>query len=422
MTRNALRSLIVVVLAAILITACATPGAVPPPMDVQPIPSGKYSRKVDYLFFILDASSSMDAGYNGQNKFETARAVIGNFNKTMPSVSTRVALRSFGHHSKVSGNLTNLVAELKPYDPVALQAGLGKVSNAGGTSPLAQAIGSAAKDLEGVNAPTAMVIVSDGKDMGKAPLAAADAMKKAHGSRLCIYTVLVGDDPGGQNLLSRISGATGCGKAVTADSLATGSAMNAFVREVLLSGEADSDGDGVIDAKDKCPDTPRGVKVDMSGCPLDSDKDGVPDAKDQCPGTPEGVQVDAKGCPLPVPTKSAEVTAEGTWIYKDIQFEVNKADLRRSSYPVLDEIAGALKAQPGLNIEIQGHTDSTGAHDYNVGLSRRRAQSVKAYMVSKGIESGRMTTKGYGPDRPIASNTTKEGRARNRRVEVKPIR
>jgi len=422
MMRNVWRPLIVVVLAAVYVSACATPGVAPPPMDVQPIPNGKYQQKADYLYFILDASSSMEEGYNGQNKFATARAVIDNFNKTMPNVTTKVALRSFGHDSKVSVKHTALMATLKQYSPEALKGGLGKVSKPGGTSPLERALEGAGKDLGGVNAPIAMVIVSDGKDMGNAPLAAANALKTAYGSRLCVYTVLVGDDEGGKNLLSQIAGVTGCGKAVSADSLASGSAMNGFVREVLLSGEMDSDGDGVIDSKDKCPNTPRGVKVDMSGCPLDSDKDGVPDYKDKCPGTPQGVKVDSKGCPLPVPTKSAEVTAEGTWIYKDIQFEVNKADLRQSSIPVLNEIVGALKAQPDLDIEIQGHTDSTGKHDYNVGLSKRRAQSVKAYLVSKGIDSGRMTTKGYGPDRPIASNTTKEGRARNRRVEVKPMR
>lgn len=422
MMRNVWSPLIVAVLAAVVLSACATPGVAPPPVDIQPIPSGKYRTKADVLYFILDASSSMGEGYNGVNKFETARAVVGNFNKTMPRVKTKVALRSFGHDSQVSGKLSALMADLKPYAPDVLKSGLKKVVKAGGTSPLERAIEGAGKDLKGMNTPIALVIVTDGKDMGKAPLTAVNALKAVHGNRLCIYTVLVGDDEGGKNLLSQIAGTTGCGKAVTADSLATGSAMNGFVREVLLSGEKDSDGDGVIDSKDKCPNTPRGVKVDMSGCPLDSDGDGVPDYKDKCPGTPKGVKVDAKGCPLPVPTKSAEVTAEGTWIYKDIQFEVNKADLRQSSFPVLDEIVGALKAQPDLNIEIQGHTDSTGAHGYNVGLSQRRAQSVKAYLSSKGIDSGRMTTKGYGPDRPIASNTTREGRARNRRVEVKPIR
>jgi OmpA-OmpF porin, OOP family len=418
MMRKVWGPLSLIVLVALVISACATPAA-PPAMDIQAIPNGRHHQKVDVLYFILDASYSMNEGSGGLCKFKVAKSVIDNFNKTMPNVTTQVALRTFGHDEAISKETTAVMAPLERYDSAALSEGLNKVTSAGGFSHLEDALSAAGEELKGNNSPMAMVIVTDGKDMGSAPLAAAKALKEAHGSRLCIYTVLVGNDKGGSQLLSQMADVTGCGRAVTADSLATGAAMNAFVKEVLLSGKMDSDGDGVIDARDKCPNTPRGVKVDSVGCPLDSDRDGVPDYKDRCPGTPRGVTVDANGCPLP--SKSAEVTAEGTWIYKDIQFEVNKADLRQSSFPVLDEIVGVLKAQPKLNVEIQGHTDSTGAHDYNVGLSQRRANSVKAYLVSKGIDSSRMTTKGYGPDRPIASNKTKAGRARNRRVELKPI-
>jgi OOP family OmpA-OmpF porin len=201
--------------------------------------------------------------------------------------------------------------------------------------------------------------------------------------------------------------------------------MQAFVTDVLFAEKSDSDGDGVTDDVDRCPGTPGGVAVDRWGCPLDSDKDGVIDPKDACPDTPMGTKVDAKGCaiaaPVPTATKSAQVTAAGTWLYKDIQFENNKSDLRESSIPTLNEIVEALNAQPGLNIEIQGHTDGSGTRAYNLDLSQRRAQSVKAYLEGQGIGAGRMTTKGFGPDRPIDTNSTKEGRARNRRVEVKPM-
>jgi len=87
----------------------------------------------------------------------------------------------------------------------------------------------------------------------------------------------------------------------------------------------------------------------------------------------------------------------------------------------LNEIVAALEAQRDLKIEIQGHTDSSGTRSYNMGLSQRRAASVKAYLESKNIDASRLTTRGFGPDRPIASNATKEGRAKNRRVEIKPI-
>ena len=91
------------------------------------------------------------------------------------------------------------------------------------------------------------------------------------------------------------------------------------------------------------------------------------------------------------------------------------------SFDTLNEIAAALRSQKDLKIEIQGHTDGSGTRTYNMDLSQRRAASVKAYLESQGIEASRLTTRGFGPDRPIASNASKQGRARNRRVEIKPL-
>jgi len=91
------------------------------------------------------------------------------------------------------------------------------------------------------------------------------------------------------------------------------------------------------------------------------------------------------------------------------------------SYPVLDEIVEGMKSQPELKVEVQGHTDISGTHQYNMDLSQRRANAVKAYLISKGIGPERLTTRGYGPDRPVASNSTAAGRADNRRVEFKPV-
>jgi len=268
----------------------------------------------------------------------------------------------------------------------------------------------------------ALVIVSDGKDMGAGVLAAADALRTQFKDRLCIYTVLVGDDAAGRALFTKISALTGCGAEVNADELATGPGMAAFVRKVLLTKLADSDGDGVPNVDDRCPGTARGVAVDIRGCPKDSDKDGVIDSLDRCPGTPAGVRVDKTGCPLPQTAPKAVVTKSGTWIYRDVQFENNRSDLKPSSYPVLDDLVGYLKANPGVRVEIQGHTDSRGSRAYNMKLSQRRAESVMAYLASKGIAADRMTARGYGPDQPIASNDTARGRAENRRVEFKPIR
>jgi adhesin transport system outer membrane protein len=187
---------------------------------------------------------------------------------------------------------------------------------------------------------------------------------------------------------------------------------------------ADGDADGVPDYRDKCPDTSSGVVVDAKGCALDKDGDGVPNKRDQCPATPPGVRVDHNGCPKPKPkaTKNALVTDSGTWLYKEIEFESNRWHLKPSSYAVLEEIAAWLTSKPDLVVEIQGHSDSAGRRDTNISLSLKRARSVVAYLTHKGIDAARMSPKGYGPDRPVADNATAEGRAKNRRVEIKPIR
>ncbi len=145
----------------------------------------------------------------------------------------------------------------------------------------------------------------------------------------------------------------------------------------------------------------------------DADKDGVPDKRDRCPGTPEGTAVDFYGCPK----ISNEETDRVKLLAKDINFEFDSDKITAESYPALDEVVSVLKKHPGARVAVNGHTDNQGDDDYNLGLSQRRAQSVKDYLVSKGIDTKRVTAKGYGETDPIDSNDTPEGRARNRRVE-----
>lgn len=179
----------------------------------------------------------------------------------------------------------------------------------------------------------------------------------------------------------------------------------------------DDDGDGVVNALDQCPATPRGVEVDERGCPLDrdSDGDGVPDSRDRCPNTAPGQQVDAVGCPI------LFVVEEGVTrplILHGVTFEVGRSRLTPASHRILDNVAESLIANPEVRIEVAGHTDSTGPRSLNMRLSEARAQAVKAYLASRGVDPGRMAAYGYGPDQPIASNSTPDGRAQNRRVEL----
>ena len=187
----------------------------------------------------------------------------------------------------------------------------------------------------------------------------------------------------------------------------------------------DSDSDGVYDGIDQCPDTPRGVKVDARGCPLDSDGDGVYDGIDRCPDTPKGTKVDSQGCPIAQPKTPPpliqQLLAKEAVVLEGVEFDIDKDTLRPKSHTTLDEVAASLKEWPEVRVEVQGHTDSTGSSAHNDGLSSRRAASVKAYLVSKGVSASRLEAKGYGENHPIADNTTTEGKQKNRRVELHKI-
>lgn len=189
---------------------------------------------------------------------------------------------------------------------------------------------------------------------------------------------------------------------------ATRAAEPAAAPEVI----PDSDGDGVPDNLDKCPGTPAGVEVYKGGCPLDTDGDGVYDYLDKCPGTPVGVKVDKDGCPPPVIIKKGRVTL-------NVEFDFDKTSIRETSHHEIGDLAVVMKKYPDFNVLIEGHTDNVGGRTYNEKLSQRRADAAKKYLVEKfSIEANRLTTKGYGLTRPVASNATKEGRQKNRRVEA----
>jgi OOP family OmpA-OmpF porin len=169
----------------------------------------------------------------------------------------------------------------------------------------------------------------------------------------------------------------------------------------------DSDGDGVADGVDKCPDSPAGVKVDASGCELDSDGDGVADSKDECPNTPSGATVAGDGCAVQI-------------VLQNVLFDLNSDKISSEYTPTLDRIADALKARTDVkSIAVIGHTDASGSAAYNQTLSEQRAKAVADYLASQGVNGALMTTMGKGESSPIADNATAEGRAQNRRVELK---
>jgi outer membrane protein OmpA-like peptidoglycan-associated protein len=207
----------------------------------------------------------------------------------------------------------------------------------------------------------------------------------------------------------------------------------------------DSDGDGVPDYLDKCPGTLAEVygMIDENGCPKDTDGDDVPDYLDKCPGTPVEAygKVDENGCPKDTdgdgildyldqcPTIAGPAENNGCPIVKEavkkvfekalqgIQFETGKATIKPTSFPILEQIVTIMKENPDYLLVINGHTDNVGNPELNQILSEKRANSVQNYLIKGGISPFRLTAKGYGDTQPVVENTTKENKAKNRRVE-----
>jgi OmpA-OmpF porin, OOP family len=180
----------------------------------------------------------------------------------------------------------------------------------------------------------------------------------------------------------------------------------------------DRDGDGVLDADDACPDEP-GDRTDdpkTNGCPppKDRDGDGILDEEDACPDAPGPMNEDPKknGCPV------ARVEKGQIRIREQVQFAYNSANILKTSNFILEAVKNILESNPQIKkVQVQGHTDSKGGDAFNLGLSKRRAQAVAAWLVKNGIDKARLEAQGFGETKPIDSNDTEEGRAVNRRVE-----
>jgi OOP family OmpA-OmpF porin len=362
-----------------LFLGCAGQQAKPTP-TIEPtmFSSDEYAAKISNFMVVLDASSSMaevDADYV---KFDLAKAVAEGMGMTIPEFGYNGALRSFGHSTMLTRQKSMLVYGPAEYSQADFKAGLDKVSRPGGTTPMTHALNESQMDLADAQGNIAVIVISDGKSTDSSPVAAAEALKAKFGDQLCIYTILVGDDEGGKATMDAIAEAGGCGFATNATDLLSSAAMAEFVESVFLEKQ-------------------------MMGCP-DADGDGVCDDVDQCPGTPRGARVGANGC----------------WIIGEVLFDFDKAIVKPEWYGLLDEVADILNANSGLRVILEGHTDSVGPASYNMGLSKRRAEAVKAYLEGKGISPDRLASVGYGEERPAASNDTAEGRQLNRRTEITP--
>ncbi len=204
----------------------------------------------------------------------------------------------------------------------------------------------------------------------------------------------------------------------------------------------DRDNDGVPDSEDKCPDTP-GLKQ-FAGCP-DTDGDGIPDNEDKCPRKPgpkenqgcpdtdkdgDGIPDRLDKCPdqfgpppdgCPKKYTLVEVKKDKIEIKQQVHFATAKFRVLPDSFPLLNQVVQVLNDFPKMRVSIEGHTDNVGGEATNMRLSQRRAEAVRGFLVSKGISPDRLEAIGYGPTKPLASNKTARGKAKNRRTEFRIV-
>lgn len=217
----------------------------------------------------------------------------------------------------------------------------------------------------------------------------------------------------------RVSGfmGTGLSRGVGAPDLRVGASIGYGQKLARPRREGDRDSDGILDHEDACPEDPEDYDgfEDDDGCPdEDNDRDGIADEDDACPLEPEtrdGI-ADDDGCP-------DRIRVQGSLIktFEAVQFKLDSAEIKPASHGMLREVAGVLKANPAMEITVAGHSDSTGAEDYNLDLSQARARSVRDFIVRQGVDDGRIDSEGYGEAQPTATNDTRRGRRLNRRVE-----
>jgi len=335
------------------------------PVDLNPmVKSGQYLQKVNNFLVILDTSGTMKGA-----EFDTAREVVQRMILTIPDLKLKSGLRSFGF---VLGDQTYMLYGMADHDKAKYIAAMPGFAGEG-TSPLGDSILAAGSDLKGTIGQCALIVVSDGiPTIEPSTLSgpkAAEAVKKQYGQRLCIYTVHVGNNADGKEIMDRIAKAGECGFATRAGDIMSPQGMANFVQKVFL-------------------------------------EKGAPPPAPPPPPPPKPAP------PPPAPKVIDRLTLQ-------VLFDFDKATITEAGQKELEKAVTFVKKYPDAKVEVDGHTDSIGTHEYNQKLSERRAAAVREYLIKQaGVDSSKITAVGYGETKPVADNKTAAGRAKNRRVEI----
>lgn len=356
------------------------------------VASGQYEQKADNFFVLNDSSSSMAEHYHGAGypaqptatKLSVEKEVLNRINLTLPDLKLTSSIRSFGFGPCLDWGFTRLNHPPSPYSKSAFGSGVDTLTCASGGSPMVSGLDGTADDLSTTTGNAAVLILSDGHELDSDPIAAVQSLKQRYGDKLCVYTVWVGNEEEkyGQTVLNQLADISGCGFGTSAERISSADEMAKFVQSVFLK-----PGKPVYDCSQH-----------------DYDADGINNCIDKCPQTPKGAHVNQFGC----------------WIV-DVKFDNDKSDIKPYYYEELDNAVMVINHNPGVHIEVQGHTSNTGSAAHNQKLSERRAQAVKDYL-SRAHANGRITAKGYGLTQPIDNNETEAGRANNRRVQLEVLK
>lgn len=356
------------------------------PVDLRPqLAAGRLVPNVDRYLIVLDASGTMGDHYRGRPKLDWAKMAAMHLYQGRTGIPVPGAIRTVGDAISPVEERTALVLGFSGSgEPGAFRDALAEIDAPVGRGVLGRAIRAAGADLAGRDGQTALILITDGLAADD-PVAAAADLAAAMGDALCIHGVWIGPEGQGLSTLESVVRASGCGRVAMVEALETPEAVVGQVKEIFL--------------------TP-GVPTAAAARSVDADGDGIPDLRDHCTGTPAGVRVDSTGC----------------WIIEAILFGTGRSVVRPEYYTTLEEVAAALRENPRLHVALAGHTDHRGAAADNLALSYRRAQAVAAYLAEAGIDRGRLLPTGFGMAQPVAENASPAGRARNRRVEIRPLR
>lgn len=350
-----LRSILLSIVSAGLLAGCAGAPYSPTPFTPASIDTSAYVAKVDAFVVVMDASSSMKFDYEDRSNFYNAKDVVTHMNQTIPEVGYQAALVGFGSGSCVNREDARVVYGPASYRRADFSSGLAMLECAGGVTPMADGVEVGGRTVKG-SGRIALILVSDFWEINSdAVIAVADTLKAEYGDRLCIHTIRVGDAGRGGDLIAALAGINSCGSSVDAAALVSSATMADYVTDVLLAS-----------------------------------------------------------------APAAVVKYEKNTLSASALFDHDKSTLKDEGKAALQALGDSIKAKGAsvVDIDVIGHTDSDGSEEYNMGLSIRRAEAVRDYLVSEGVDPSIIDVSGEGESNPVASNATREGRAQNRRVDI----